>query len=55
VNATHSELDRLLATERKAFERNNRLRGYPEIVETVALALWQEAKDAVRDYRAKLK
>jgi hypothetical protein len=39
--------------ERLAFERYDRLRGYPGDVQEVALALWTEATQAVRDYRAK--
>jgi hypothetical protein len=35
------------------FERYDRLRGYPGDVQEVALALWTEATEAVRDYRAK--
>jgi hypothetical protein len=47
------ELERLLKAERLAFERYDRLRGYPGNVQEVALALWTEATNAVRDYRAK--
>ena len=47
------ELERLLKAERFAFQRCDRLRGYPGDVQEVALALWTEATDAVRDYRAK--
>jgi hypothetical protein len=45
-------LERLLKTERLAFERYDRLRGYPGDVQEVALALWTEASEAVRVYRA---
>jgi hypothetical protein len=38
-------LERLLKAERLAFERYDRLRGYPGNVEQVALALWTEATD----------
>ena len=47
------ELERLLKAERQAFERYDRLRGYPGDGQGPALALWTEATDAVRDYRAK--
>ena len=46
------ELERLLKAERRAFERYDRLRGYPGDVQDVALALWTEAQEAVRAYRA---
>ena len=46
------ELQRLLKAERLARERYERLRGYPD-VEGPALALWTEAKQAVREYRSK--
>jgi hypothetical protein len=47
------ELERLLKAERLAFERYDRLRGYPGDVQEVALALWTEATEAVRTHRAK--
>jgi hypothetical protein len=47
------ELEHLLKAERLAFERYDRLRGYPGDVQGPALALWTEATKAVRDYRAK--
>ena len=47
------ELLRLLKAERLAFERCQRLRGYPEDIEAVAQALLTEASQAVRDFRAK--
>jgi hypothetical protein len=47
------ELKRLLKAERLAFGRYDRLRGYPGDVQAVALALWTEATEAVRAYRAK--
>jgi hypothetical protein len=47
------ELERLLKAERLAFERYDRLRGYPGNVQEVALDLWTEATEAVRDYRSK--
>jgi hypothetical protein len=46
------ELERLLEAERLAFERYDGLRGYPGDVQEPALALWTEATEAVRDYRA---
>jgi hypothetical protein len=51
--APNPELERLLKAERLAFERYDRLRGYPGNVQEVALALRTEATEAVRDYRAK--
>jgi hypothetical protein len=51
--AADPKLERLLKAERLAFERYDRLRGYPGDVQEVALALWTEATEAVRDYRAK--
>jgi hypothetical protein len=47
------ELERLMKAERLAFERYDRLRGYPGNVQGVALALWTKASQALRDYRAK--
>jgi hypothetical protein len=47
------ELELLLKAERQAFERYDRLRGYPGDVQELTLALWTEAQEAVRDYRAK--
>ena len=47
------ELERLLKAERLAFERFDRLRGYPGDVQEAALALWTEATEAVGDYRSK--
>jgi hypothetical protein len=51
--APDPKLERLLKAERLALERYDRLRGYPGDVQEVALALWTEATEAVRDYRAK--
>jgi hypothetical protein len=51
--APDPELVRLLKTERFAFERYDRLRGYPGDVQVPALALWTKATGAVRDYRSK--
>jgi hypothetical protein len=47
------ELERLLKAERVTHERYELLRGYPPDVQAAALSLWTEARDAVRDYRAK--
>jgi hypothetical protein len=47
------ELLTLLIAERLAFERLHRLRGYPDDVVNAAEALWREAAEAVRQYRAK--
>jgi hypothetical protein len=49
--APDPKLERLLKAERLAFDRYDR--GYPGDVQEVALALWTEATEAVRDYRAK--
>jgi hypothetical protein len=51
--AADPKLERLLKAEREAFERYDRLRGYPGNVQEVALALWTEASKAVREYRLK--
>jgi hypothetical protein len=50
--APDPELERLLKAEREAFERYDRLGGHPGDVQEVAVALWTEATEAVRDYRA---
>jgi hypothetical protein len=47
------ELERLLKAERLAFERYDRLRGYPGNAQEIALDLWTEAQKAVRAHRAK--
>ena len=47
------ELEHLLKAERLAFERYDGLKGYPGDVQEVALALWTEASEAVREYRSK--
>jgi hypothetical protein len=46
------EFKRLLAAERVAFERYERLRGFPGDVQEAARCLWTEAKEAVDKYRA---
>jgi hypothetical protein len=51
--APDPKLERLLKAEREAFERYERLRGYPGDVQEVALALWTEATEAIREYRSK--
>jgi hypothetical protein len=51
--APDPNLERLLKAERLAFERYERLRGYPAAVQGPALALWTEATEAVREYRSK--
>jgi hypothetical protein len=51
--ASDPELERLLKAQRLAFERYDRLMGYPGDVQEVALALWTEATKAVREYRSK--
>jgi hypothetical protein len=47
------ELERLLKAERLAFDRYDRLRGYPGDVQEIALDLWTEAQETVHAYRAK--
>jgi hypothetical protein len=47
------ELERLFKAERLASEHYERLRGYPAEVQATALALLLEAREAVREYRAK--
>jgi len=47
------ELERLLKAERETRDRYEQLRGYPAAEQVAALALWTEATEAVRDYRAK--
>jgi hypothetical protein len=47
------ELLALLIAERLAFERLQRLRGYPDDVVNAAEGLWREAAEAVRQYRVK--
>jgi hypothetical protein len=46
------ELLTLLIAERLAFERLQRLKGYPDDVVKAAEDLWREAAEAVRQYRA---
>jgi hypothetical protein len=46
------ELERLLKAEHLAFERYDRLRGYPGDVQAAALSLLTEAREAIRAYRA---
>jgi hypothetical protein len=52
MTAADPNLERLLKAERLALERYERLRGYPGDVQEVALALWTEATEAVREYRS---
>jgi hypothetical protein len=47
------DLANLLKIEREARERYEHLRGYPSDEQVKALALWQVAAEAVRDYRSK--
>ena len=47
------ELERLLKAERLAFERYDRLRGFPPDVQAAALSFLTEARETVRAYRAK--
>jgi hypothetical protein len=46
------ELLTLLIAERLAFERPQRLKGYTDDEVNAAEALWREADEAVRHYRA---
>jgi hypothetical protein len=46
------ELLTLLIAERLAFERLQRLKGYPDDVVRAAEELWREAAEAVQQYRA---
>jgi hypothetical protein len=45
------DLKSLLKEEREARQRYEQLRGYPPNEQAKALALWQEATEAVRKYR----
>jgi hypothetical protein len=47
------DLKSLLKEEREARQRYEQLRGYPPNEQAKALALWQEATEAVREYRSK--
>ena len=47
------DLKSLLKAEREACGRYEQLRGYPPDEQAKALALWQEATEAVREYRSK--
>jgi hypothetical protein len=47
------KLEHSLKAERLAFERYERLRGYPAHVQEAALALGTESAEAVREYRSK--
>jgi hypothetical protein len=53
MDADDPELQRLLKAERSTCEHYEWLRGYPGDVQAVALALYTEAAEAVRAYRAK--
>jgi len=48
------DLKSLLKAERGARGRYEQLRGYPPDEQAKALALWQEATEAVREYRSKV-
>ena len=52
-NDNDPELARLLTAEREAADRYEQLRGYPADAQVVGLAALQEAREAVRAYRAK--
>jgi hypothetical protein len=45
------ELARLVAAERWAFQRCERLRGYPEDIQAAAQASWEQAREELRKYR----
>jgi hypothetical protein len=47
-----SQLERLIAAERAAREHYDSLAGYPADDQTVALSSWQEARKALKEYRA---
>jgi hypothetical protein len=47
------DLKSLLKEEREARQRYEQLRGYPPNEQAKALALWQEATEALREYRSK--
>jgi hypothetical protein len=47
------DLKSLLKDEREARQRYEQLRGYPPSEQAKALALCQEATEAVREYRSK--
>ena len=44
-------LEQLLAAERRARERYDRLAGYPDDIRAAAHALWKAASAAVADFR----
>jgi hypothetical protein len=46
------DLESLLKAVRKARERYEQLRAYPPDEQAKALALWQAATEAVREYRS---
>ena len=46
------DLESLLKAEREARERYEQVAGYPPDEQAKALALWQEASEAVREYRS---
>jgi hypothetical protein len=48
------DLKTLLKAERAARGRYEQLRGYPADEQAKALALWQEATEAVREYRSSI-
>ena len=46
------DLESLLKAVREARKRYEQLRGYPPDEQAKAVALWQEATEAVREYRS---
>jgi len=46
------DLKRLMVAERFAHEHYDGLRGYPADVQAAALAAWQDAREALEEYRA---
>jgi hypothetical protein len=52
AGALEADLESLLKAEREARGRYEQLRGYPAEEQAKALALWQEATEAVREFRS---
>ena len=47
-----SKLERLIKAERAARKHYNNLGGYPPDEQVAALASWQDARKALKEYRA---
>jgi hypothetical protein len=52
MNDHDHDLECLLKGEREARKRYEQLRGYPPDEQAKALVLWQEATEAVREFRS---